>query len=65
MSAELISMEEWQKAKFLDWSGRYIDALLSRMTLRERTRLVRNIERTLADHAVGQSAPAGRLKTEE
>lgn len=49
MSAELISIEEWQKAKFLDWSDRYIAAMLSQMTPRQQRRLIQMLKEAVAD----------------
>ena len=48
MSAELISMEEWQKAKFVDWANRFAVAMILQLSERDRKRVLKIMQRELS-----------------
>jgi hypothetical protein len=48
MSAELISMKEWEQAKIIDWSVRYCLPLLMQFTEAEQKRILERLEREFA-----------------
>lgn len=53
MSAEVISMEEWQKAVLVDWAGRFAARLLLQLPAKDRQFVLQRLER--AADRLGQS----------
>lgn len=50
MSGKIISMEEWQKAQFVDWATRFGVAMLARLPEREQKRVLKKLERAVLDN---------------
>lgn len=50
MSAEVISMDEWQKAQIVDWAVRFGSRLLAQLPQRDQERMLKRLERDTTAH---------------
>lgn len=57
MSGEVISMEEWERAKFVDWAVRFAVPLLLQLDKKSRARALARLQRHVNEQRTGDQKP--------